>query len=426
MGGKHRNFNETEKFIDTYKGPAIRTVLSSVTGSIDSSNPLPTAPNNALSVTNSIDETAYDLNAASFSEVTTISNDYIFDSIEFNFSTDESKTITITTADGTAIYSDTNIEQNIFLSFDRAFNGGENLTVTVTQFSSVGTMDCILKVKQGGSGLVGNPVLGTGTNHIGSVTISSPLESNGAIPVNIQDQHSEILEFYLQQIIDPTLTIFTNTSINDTVVTVSTAAEPTNGSLVCFREDTHFYQAGILSHVANGANWDVTLDTPLDFAFTTGGGCALSNKNMAVDGDSTSVEFEFSAEGVTPGTEFDITGIIFHIIDNAAMDTETFGGIPKLTKGIVLRVENTITKNIFNVKSNGDFADHIYDVAFDDKAPAGAYSFRCRKTFAGQPNSGVTVRLNTDTSDKLVLIVQDDLTDLTDFHVVVQGHVVVD
>lgn len=258
------------------------------------------------------------------------------------------------------------------------------------------------------------------------VNIVGPLESNGAMPVNIQDQHTEIVEFYLQQVVDATLTIITDTAINDLVVTVSSAAEPVDGNLVCFREETHFYQAEILSHAANGVNWDVTLDTPLDFAFTTAGGCALSNKNMAVNGSVTPVEFVFSAAGVTAGTEFDITRVIFHITDNVAMDSGTFGGVPKLDNGVVLRVENSITKNIFNAKSNGDFADHAYDIEFDPKAPAGEYSFRCRKTFAGQSKSGVTIRLATNTSDQLVLIVQDDLTDLTDFHVVVNGHVVTD
>jgi len=102
----------------------------------------------SLTVTNAIDSTAFDLNAAAFSVASSISNDFILDNIELNFSTAESKTITITSADGTVIWSDTNTDTSVFLSNMKiAFNGGDNITVAVTQFTSAGTMDCILRTK---------------------------------------------------------------------------------------------------------------------------------------------------------------------------------------------------------------------------------------------------------------------------------------
>jgi len=135
---------------------------------------------NKLAITNSIDQTAFDLNAGAFSETTDISNDYIFDSIELNFSTAESKTITITSADGTILLGGTvdtssqnllrnTTKQHFNLIFKQGFNGGENITVDVTQTAGACSMDCILKVLQGSSSpLVGNPVLGAGTNIIGT------------------------------------------------------------------------------------------------------------------------------------------------------------------------------------------------------------------------------------------------------------------
>jgi len=135
-----------------------------------------------LVVTNALEFTAFDLNAAAFSKVTNITNDYIFDSIELNFSTTESKTITITSANGTVLLGGTldtsssnflrnTTKQSFNLKFDQAFDGGENITVDVTQFSSAGTMDCILKIKQGSASLTGEPVIGAGTNEIGSVNV---------------------------------------------------------------------------------------------------------------------------------------------------------------------------------------------------------------------------------------------------------------
>ncbi len=131
-------------------------------------------------VTNAIDQIAFDLNAAAFNTTTNLSNDYIFDSVLLNFSTAESKTITITGQDGTILLGGTvdtssqnllrnTTNQNFNLIFKQAFNANDNITVEVTQFSSAGTMDCILKVLEGTSFLSsGNPVLGAGTSIIGT------------------------------------------------------------------------------------------------------------------------------------------------------------------------------------------------------------------------------------------------------------------
>ena len=114
----------------------------------------------ALTVTNAIDSTAFDLNAAAFNATSAITNDYVLNSIKFNFSTTESKTITVTGPDGTKIYEDTNTNQSVSLGdIQIAFNASENFTVDVTQFSSAGTMDCIAVVTEGSSTLGGNPTL---------------------------------------------------------------------------------------------------------------------------------------------------------------------------------------------------------------------------------------------------------------------------
>lgn len=150
-------------------GAATETTLGLIHQDIESIA-LGTSP---LIITNAIDQTSFVLNISPFSATTNISNDYIFDSVEFNFTTSESKTITITTSDGTLIYSDINAQQNILLPFDRGFNGGENLTVAVTQTSGACLMDCVLKVKQGSQQLAGNPVLGASNEVIGQVNIAA-------------------------------------------------------------------------------------------------------------------------------------------------------------------------------------------------------------------------------------------------------------
>jgi hypothetical protein len=115
-----------------------------------------------MAITNAIDSTAYDLNAAAFNEVTNITNDYELDSVEFNFTTLEEKTITIHSADGTLILNETTTDADFVWqpSSELGFNGGDNLTVKVSQFSSPGTMNCVLKVKSGTNTLLGNPHVG--------------------------------------------------------------------------------------------------------------------------------------------------------------------------------------------------------------------------------------------------------------------------
>lgn len=172
-----------------------------------------------MSVENAIDETGYNLNAAPFSETTDISNDYILDSVEFNFSTAESKTISVTSSDGTKIYEDTNINQHIVLdNVNLAFNGGENITVAVTQFSSAGTMDCILKTKQGSSTLVGTPNVII-NNDDGVVGVQNPLQTDGDSvyikDIDITNSSLETFTGTITDLFDSLVTVITDSTGTD-------------------------------------------------------------------------------------------------------------------------------------------------------------------------------------------------------------------
>ena len=247
------------------------------------------------------------------------------------------------------------------------------------------------------------------------------LESNGATPVNIQDQHSEIIDLYMMRE-DDTFILASGVSIDDNSFTVEAGHSITVGQIVCFQEGIKVMQAEVLSVVTN----TIGIDTPFDFAFSVGGGCTNGTNNMAVDGSVTPQIFRITPKNLTDGQEWDITRIIFNITDDTIMDTEKFGGIPKLTNGIVLRVKNGQIKNIFNAKKNGSFAERVFDIAYDDKAPAGSFGFRARRTFAGQSKNGVTIRLSATNNDELQIMIFDDLTGLNEFEAVAQGHYVTD
>lgn len=243
--------------------------------------------------------------------------------------------------------------------------------------------------------------------------------------VFLQDQHTEIIDLLLAKLVQ-IITIEINTNLFDNVLTVSSSIEPTDGNIACLKEGTAFYQGFILSHIANGENWDLILDTPLDFAYTIAGGCSERDPDLSnyIGTIENPVIFAVTPANLAPGTRWDITRVTMVMIDSSTMDDSKFGGITSLINGIVLRYVNTIIKNIFNVKNNGEFALRAYDVSYADRAPAGFFGIRIRRSFSGQDKNGVTIRLNGDTRDELQLILQDDLTGLDKFNIVVQGHVV--
>jgi hypothetical protein len=129
----------------------------------------------ALTITNALDVTAQDIDAAAYSDTTSISNDYLVDRAEFNFSTTAARDIKFTTADGTIIWEETgNIDTHLFIDFnDRGFNASENITVNVSDPGSACLMDLIFTVKEGTATIGGNPVLGAGTAVIGKVDLNN-------------------------------------------------------------------------------------------------------------------------------------------------------------------------------------------------------------------------------------------------------------
>jgi hypothetical protein len=251
-------------------------------------------------------------------------------------------------------------------------------------------------------------------------------DTRGNVQVVIQDQFTDIVDLQVSIPID-TADIVINTAIDDTVVRIDSATTPVVGDLLCLKEfgGTKFFQGEILVVTPIGGTvYDVTVDSPLDFAYTTAHGCSLRDKNLNKDGSVTPVIAELSPEGLIAA--WDITRMIVFISDGTSMDISTFGGLPALTRGVVFRKKNTTFKNIFNAKSNGDFGLHSYDITFDDRAAAGFFGFRSRRSFSGQDKNGVTIRLDPNESpdDAFQTIIQDDLTGLIDFRVVIQGHVV--
>ena len=123
-----------------------------------------------------------------------------------------------------------------------------------------------------------------------------------------------------------------------------------------------------------------------------------------------------------PGIIWQLTRLLITITDNAVMDDGKFGGIPALTNGIVGVAKTTAGRlaNIANWKTNGDMMADMFDVEYNEKAPAGGYGLRGRWTLLA---AGIISELNGDEGEYLRVLVQDDLTGNASFRIKGQGRV---
>jgi hypothetical protein len=137
---------------------------------------------------------------------------------------------------------------------------------------------------------------------------------------------------------------------------------------------------------------------------------------MNVDGSSTPIAFSLRAGNIP----VDSTRFIITMTDDTSMDDGKFGGLTKLTRGLVFRIVNSFQKTIFCFKTNGEIAQFCYDTKYPDKAPAGVFSFNARITFAGQDKHGIALRIADD--DVLQWVVQDNLTGLLTMKISAEGH----
>ena len=248
------------------------------------------------------------------------------------------------------------------------------------------------------------------------------LEANGGVPVNIQDQTSAPVDIFFQQAKTGVIsTVATETAEDDLTLELADASNFTVGDyLGMFRvAGSEFYFGEILSKNVN----QVTLDTPIDFAFPVGSVVIGSSRELNVDGSSTTQVYDVRGGGTE---EIDITRIIIKMETSGVPDYSKFGDLTKLVKGIVLRRNNGTMNNIFNVKTNGELANLTFDLdVLQASNPAqGINGLVCRMTFAGQDKHGVAIRLAL--GDALELLIQDDLRAIDSFRIIAQGHIVTD
>lgn len=250
------------------------------------------------------------------------------------------------------------------------------------------------------------------------ISVQDPLESNGAIPVNIQDQHSHTVGALLSQAKGSPQSLAVATTVGSYVIEVGAGHSFLAGDEILMAEDDISFHAMVLSVSGD----ELTLNAPVDSVYTTSAIVFEVISNMNVNGSSAVQEFSVElGSGAT--ISLDITGIRFVITDATVMDDGKFGGGVALTRGIVFVLEHTDgTHNLFTARTNGKLGLVMNNKEYTEKAPAGQYSLNC--TWAIRDELGVTLRMLP--GDKLKMLIQDDLTGLLTFKAWVYGHHVTD
>jgi hypothetical protein len=244
--------------------------------------------------------------------------------------------------------------------------------------------------------------------------------TNFALDVNVQDQTTRSLDLRFIQALAPPTTLSVAAVVEDTSITVtSTVGFIDTITVGIFTPDGNFYFGQQIGAVAGNV---VSLDTPIDVAYPIGSTVLPASHHLNIDGSVTTQIFQVGPVGGETNIDIDITRIMGYIQTGSVMDDSLFGNIAALTYGVVLRQNNGTMVNIWNVKSNGEIGLLAFDANDTDKAPAGSFGFRFRNTYAGASKHGVTLRM--EPGDILEILIQDDLTDLEDFQIMAQGHVV--
>ncbi len=244
-----------------------------------------------------------------------------------------------------------------------------------------------------------------------------------SVDVFIQDQTTPALDLYFIQPIGAPTTLAVTGAIDDTSIEVTSDAVFTAGDFIGIFAPPRFYFGVALTKPGGNI---LTLDTPLDFAYPAGSNVLAFTRDLDVNGSVTPQVFEVQGpEGVgAEAFEIDITRIMISMTTASTPALNEFGDLAALTNGIVLRRTDSLTRNIWNAKSNLEMLNLAYDLTFYSAIGTGLDGLGVRYTFAGQDKHGVAVRLGA--GESLEMIIQDNLTGLTQFRVLAQGHIVQD
>ena len=266
-----------------------------------------------------------------------------------------------------------------------------------------------------------NSIMDSELRDLWLVSFETSNTGNTAVKTFIQDQTSQSIDLEFTQDIGTT-TLDGIPTRDERFFDVASAAGISLGNLIEIGDASAFIRARVLGIVSN----TIEIDSPMTRAFADESVVTIKTDNLLVDGSTTPQVFAVSPEAQQNG---DITRLIVRMEASATMDSGTFGPIPALRNGCVIRVKeaNGDFRNLINFKSNGEFISHCFDNEFLPNNGQGIRLVTERLTYAGQSKHGVTQRINGALLQEIQIVIQDDLSQASfpsflEFAIANQGH----
>jgi hypothetical protein len=275
-----------------------------------------------------------------------------------------------------------------------------------------------------------------------NLNIVSPVDSTtGGVEVSMQDQYTPTIDSYMLKSLQSPVNPDSAISDGDIVLDILTASlgSITTGSRLFVAE------AGLDSFwqpIVKGLNADtpvvgttrLDLDVPAPIDMTTSANVFLveddlSNHFTTPDHPTIASPDSFKANN-NDVVAYDITRIILQIQTSTAPELSDFGDIAgglasAVDEGpIVLRHWVNAQGHFHNIArwyNNLDLMGWMFDLdLISGFGASGDKGLKGRMTFGGSSKHGVVIRL--EQNDYLEALIQDDLSDLTSFKIMVQGH----
>ncbi len=249
-------------------------------------------------------------------------------------------------------------------------------------------------------------------------TLVTVLDKDTRVSIKPDPRNVLILPFHTTE---QQTTLASPTVIDSRAIVVDNATGAAIGKyILMFSIPTNRFYSGYITNVSGTT---LTVDSPLDSVLPAGSNVDIGSTNLNVNGSVTPVKF--GVRSPTPGipATADLYRIMIQMTLATAPDFGKFGDRAALSNGIVLRFKDGTTQNIFNVKTNSQFALLSGDYSpYDAANPGlGVYGVGVRLTFSGDEKMGTVIRVGP--GEDLEVIVQDDLTSIVSFSIIAEGNV---
>lgn len=254
--------------------------------------------------------------------------------------------------------------------------------------------------------------------------------------VNLQDQTTPPIEHYLYQELNDV--VITGTPVKGTNILTLQAGHNFVAPVGFIREHLNIHYLDMTLPQAlgmrfnqftviavDGNNISITPPLPYDFILSNVETTKRVNTNMNILGTfANPVKFETRPPN---GQQWDLTRLMPDMILGTGGDDGKFGNIAGgIDNGEYFGFEGDLfTEYQVSIFDNGDLRSTAFDLTYPSRSGgSGDFGMGTRKTLAGQPKSGVAVRLDGANNDKFVKYTQDDLTSIVRYRIKIMGHVV--